>query len=254
LDRMTVSVLMLLPFVFVVGVGVLFVWLASRQAKRRKSATRTELQEETGGTGRYSNYRSLLTDQPCRWVAVRTRNLTAVQKTLGLNNATPCSWTEGLTRAHDRKLFVSPPVNGWILVIGPRLPDPSEDVDACFRFLLRLSRELGEVQFFSLNRVVGHHAWARFESGRAIRGYAWAGETLWNQGVQTWGERKLGLKCFDYFETSRPHFAELEQVRANAEKILPLAAIWSVDPTSVDDTTMSDALGIAGDLSRARFR
>ena len=251
--RMTFLVLMLIPFGLVLGVGVLFAWLVSRHAGRCKNAKVKEPQEVSCGPSPSSNYRSLLIDQPCRWMAIRTRNLRAVQEALGLNNATPCSWTEGLTRANDRGLFVSPPVNGWVLVIGPRLPDPSEDVDASFRLLLRLSRELGEVQFFSVNRVVGHHAWARFENGRAIRGYAWAGETLWNQGFQTWAERKLGLKCLDYFEGTRLHFAELEQIRANAERIMLLAAIWSVDPTSVDSTTMSDAIGIAGDLSRARF-
>src|SRR2546421_570198 len=191
---------------------------------------------------------------PNRWVAIKSANLQAVQAALGLHNPTPCSWADGMARVGDQKLFVSPPVNGWVLVVGPLLPEPSEDVDVCFRFLQRLSRELGEVQFFSVNRAVGHHAWARFENGRAIRGYAWAGETLWNQGFQTWAERKLGLKCLDYFEGTRLHFAELEQIRANAERIMLLAAIWSVDPTSVDSTTMSDAIGIAGDLSRARFR
>jgi hypothetical protein len=250
---MTVSVLMLIPLALVLGIGMLFAWLVSRQARRLRKNVRGILRQARCEGASASSYRSLLIDQPCRWVAIRTRNLSVVQKALGLNNATPCSWTEGMTRMHDRKLFLSPPVNGWILVIGPRLPDPSEDVDACFRFLLRLSRDLGEVQFFSVNRVVCHHAWARLEHGRIIRGYAWAGETLWNQGPQTWAERKLGLKCFDYCEINRPHFAELEQVRANAERIMPLAAIWSVDPTSVDDTTLRDALGIAGDLSRARF-
>jgi len=192
---------------------------------------------------------------PNRWLAVKSNNPQAVQKALGLNNPTPCSWTEGMARVSDQKLFVSPPVNGWVLVVGSILPDSSEDVDACFRFLHRLSRELGEVQFFSVNRAVGHHAWARFENGRVLRGYAWAGETLWNQGPKTWGERKLGLKCFDYFESDpRPHFAQLEPVRANSEKVLSLASLWSVDPTSVDDTMLTDAFGIAGDLSQARPR
>jgi len=142
-----------------------------------------------------------------------------------------------------------------VLVVGTLLADPAEDVDACFRFLQRLSRELGEVQFFSVDRVVGHHAWARFECGRALRGYAWAGETLWNQGHKTWAERKLGLRCYDYCEgNARSQFAQLERSRANAEKILLLAAIWSLDPSSIDDSALADAVGIAGDLSRARPR
>jgi hypothetical protein len=192
---------------------------------------------------------------PNRWLAVKSHNPQAVQKALGLNNPTPCSWTEGMARVSDQKLFVSPPVNGWVLVVGSLLPDSSEDVDACFRFLHRLSRELGEVQFFNVNRAVGHHAWARLENGRVVRGYAWAGETLWNQGQKTWGERKLGLKCFEYLEgDARAHFAQLDPVRANAEKVLSLASLWSVDPTSVDDSTLTDAFGIAGDLSQARPR
>jgi len=192
---------------------------------------------------------------PNRWVAIKSANLQAVQAALGLHNPTPCSWADGMARVGDQKLFVSPPVNGWVLVVGPLLPEPSEDVDVCFRFLQRLSRELGEVQFFSVNRAVGHHAWARFERGRAVRGYAWAGETLWNQGHKTWGERKLGLKCFEYFEgDSRPHFTQFEPVRSNAEKVLSLASLWSVDPTSVDDSMLTDAFGIAGDLSQARPR
>lgn len=253
---MTFSVLMLIPFGLVLGVGVLFAWLVSRQVKKRRNREHSsDPRRSASGFPVSASYRSLFFEQPSRWIAIRTRNLVAVQTALGLNNPTPCSWTEGISRVHDHKLFVSPPVNGWTIVVGPRLPDASEDVDACFRFLLRLSRELGEVQFFSLNRVVGHHAWARFERGRAIRGYAWAGETLWNQGPATWAERKLGLKCYDYFELpARPHFAEQEHMRVNTERVTLLAAIWSVDPTSVDDSTLTDALGIAGDLSRARLR
>lgn len=190
---------------------------------------------------------------PNRWVAVRSAHPQAVQAALGLHNATPCSWTDGMSRSSEHRVFIAPPVHGWILVVGSLLPDPADDVDACFRFLQRLSRALGEVQFFSLNRAVGHHAWARFESGRALRGYAWAGETLWNQGNKTWAERKLGLRCYDYSqEDSRGLFAQLERSRINAERVPLLASMWSLDPSSIDDTAIADALGIAGDLSRVR--
>jgi len=160
-----------------------------------------------------------------------------------------------MARVSDQRLFISPAVNGWVLVVGSLLPEPSEDVDMCFRFLQRLSREVGEVQFFSVNSAVGHHAWARLESGRVIRAYAWAGETLWNQGPTTWAERKLGLRCYSYCEGDpRSHFARLERSRVNAEKVLLLASIWSLDPSAIDDSALSDALGIAGDLSQTKPR
>jgi hypothetical protein len=230
--------------------------LLVRNYRRKRSPAATGRPGRSGGEPRSARiFQSPIFQCPNRWLAVKSNNPQAVQKALGLHNPTPCSWIEGMARVSDQKLFVSPPVNGWVLVVGSLLPDSSEDVDACFRFLHRLSRELGEVQFFSVNRAVGHHAWARFENGRVLRGYAWAGETLWNQGHKTWAERKLGLKCFEYFEgESRAPFTQFEPVRTNAEKVLSLASLWSVDPTSVDDSMLTDAIGIAGDLSQARPR
>ena len=56
-------------------------------------------------------------------------------------------------------------MNGWIIVTGSGLPNPSCDVDECFRFLTELSRKLGQVQFFQADRILHHHAWARVENG-----------------------------------------------------------------------------------------
>lgn len=248
---------MLIPFSLVLGVGIFFVWLIARQAGERRNQIRigSSFPLEACGAPGSRDLRPLLCGQLCRWLAIRSRNLAAVQTALGLHNPVPCSWTEGVVQAGDRRLFLSPPVNGWILVIGPRLPDPADDVDGCFRFLQRLSHELGEVQFFNINRVVGHHAWARFDQGRAFRGYAWAGETLWNQGPRTWAERKLAMKCFDYFEGAPDSpFEALEQARTNAERVMPLAAIWSIDPTSIDESMLTDSQGVAGDVHRIRLR
>lgn len=245
---MSYAVLMLIPFSVVLGVGLFFIWLATRHASAPVN---------TLWTGRQAarDISPLLSGQLCRWIAIRSRNVGAVQEALGLHNPVSCTWTEGMVTATDRRLFISPPVNGWILVVGPRLPDPSEDVDACFRFLHRLSRVLGEIQFFSVNRVLGHHAWARLDDGEAFRGYAWAGETLWNHGPRTRAERKVGLRCFDYLESeSEPRFEVLEQARSNSERVMMLAAIWSVDPTSIDEGMLTRAHGVAGEMSRPRRR
>jgi len=249
----------ILPLLFLIGsvllVGTLAVLVIRRYLRARKPGWWGGCRQSQSELRIGRAFHTSIFHCPNRWVAIRTTHPRAVQAALGLHNPTPCSWTDGMARVSDQKLFISPPVNGWILVVGSLLPEPSEDVDACFRFLQRLSRELGEVQFFSVNRAVGHHAWARFECGRAIRGYAWAGETLWNQGHKTWAERKLGLRCYDYFEgEARSHFGQLDRSRANADKVLLLASIWSLDPSSIDDSALTDAVGIAGDLSRARPR
>jgi hypothetical protein len=190
----------------------------------------------------------LLLKRPTTWLAVRSKNVHAVQLALGLNNAQPCTWSEGL--AGEEKLFIAPPVKGWVLIIGSGLPDPADDVDVCFRFLASLSQKLGQVQFFSASRALGHHAWVRAEGGRITRGYAWAGKTLWNQGKPTSAESDLGLKCFQYFESPEQTFELTDIVTNNVEKVSLLAGRWSLDPATVDEHLFAHVYGIAGEPPR----
>jgi len=195
-------------------------------------------------------FQSSMFEFPCRWLAVRSNDPQEVQNALNLTNATSCSWEEGLAEARERKLFISPPIGEWILVMGSGLPEPAEDVDQCFRFLAGLSRKLGHVQFFSANRVLLHHAWAQIETGRVIRAYAWAGQTQWNQGKKTSGEIQLRLKCFDYCESAgKASYDHNEAFSNNTEKVPLLAAKWSVDPTAIEEKHFKAGHGIAGELS-----
>ena len=135
--------------------------------------------------------------------------------------------------------------------MGSGLPDPSEDVDACFRLLLGLSRKLGHVQFFSANRVINHHAWVRAENGRVVRAYAWAGRTLWLQGERTAAERDLALECRDYGDPSEEtDFSEWNAVAPNVHKVPQLAARWSLDPAAIAEQFLEHEYGIAGEASR----
>ncbi|MEY2408669.1 MAG: hypothetical protein QOF48_1339, partial [Verrucomicrobiota bacterium] len=192
---------------------------------------------------------------PTRWLAIKSGNPQLVQAALGLANPKPCSWEEGLTAAHEHKLFISPPLGGWILVMGSNLPEPADDVDKCFRFLLDLSRKLGHVQFFSINRAVNHHAWVQVEQGVVRRAYAWAGRTLWNQGRLTRPEIELALKCFAYGDgEDRIDFGRVDPTAANTERVPLLASRWSLDPTAIDARMVKEHQGIAGKLSRSKAR
>ena len=199
-----------------------------------------------------NRFRSPVFELPTRWLAIKSTNLSGVQSALGLHNPIPCSWEDRLAR--PRKLFISPPITGWILVMGASLPEPSDDVDKLFHFISRLSRKLGEVQFFSVNRILNHHAWVKASEGRIIRGYAWAGCTLWNQGDKTPAEMSLGLKCFDYTEPmQRINFALADPASFNVEKVPLLAARWSVDLTTIDARMLKESRGVAGEISQSRI-
>ena len=198
-------------------------------------------------------YRPSIFEQPCRWMVVKSSNAAVVQAALGLHKPTPCSWGDGLSCFSSHKLFVSAPVNGWILVAGQALPDPSEDVDECYLFIARLSRELGQVQFFSANRALNHHAWARAENGLIRRAYAWAGETLWSQGPVTPAETSLGLKCYDYTEKA-PLFSAGDSNAANAERVAHLAARWSFDPSAIDENAVGPGQCVSGELTHLKLQ
>jgi hypothetical protein len=168
--------------------------------------------------------------RPANWLAIRSVASEMVLSTL----------------TGKGKFFISPRVNGWVIVTGPDLPNPSDDVDACFHFLTALSREVGHVQFFYAEKFSRHHAWARMDDGCVTRAYAWAGETVWNQGVKTMAEIEMGMKCFVYGENSDAEFwATNEKAAANVEKIPLLAARWSIDPVILHYVD-----GITGESSR----
>jgi len=184
--------------------------------------------------------------RPASWLAVRSQSPKAVRTALGQDLFAPDTWVKGLSGGPG--FFVGPAVNGWIIVTGPGLPDPGNDADECFRFLTGLSRKLGHVQFFQAERVLHHHAWVRVENGRVTRAYAWAAETVWNQGARTAAETELSMKCFGYGEhPAADSWAAAEWMAANVAKVALLAARWSLDPARIDSRPRKHADGIAGE-------
>jgi len=200
--------------------------------------------------------RSALTslfEPPSRWVAVRTHDPRLVQAALCVQNPRACAWSDALAAPFEPRLFISPAVDGWVVVMGCDLPDPADDIDECYLFLTHLSHKLGEVQFFSRSRAVAHHGWARLNGGTVLRAYMWAGETLWNQGARTEAERDLRLRCLDYTEGAEVlGLSERDLLMLNTEKVIRLAAAWSLDPTNLEAEAL-DAKGIAGDLLHSKL-
>ncbi len=237
---MPVLLLFLFSIAVTIGIGVIVSVL-------RRSREKADAKEESGTGCPFE--KTCFLRRPSCWMAVKSRSLLAVQSALGLHNVKPCSWIEGL--AGDEKLFIAPPVKGWVLVVGSGLPDPSDDVDACFRFVMDVSRKLGHVQFFSASRILQHHAWIRAEGGRVVRAYAWAGHTVWTQGARTRAEKELDLKCFDYTETAeRRVFGHPDAIGINVDKVPLLAARWSLDPARIEYRHLENDRGVAGEPSR----
>jgi hypothetical protein len=216
------------------GIGFMVLgWMLAVHRRQRLSPAKLPAREFL--------FQSVPVRRPCVWAAVRAVSPEAVQMALGLQRAVPCSWAEGLTGGHE--FFISPNVNGWVIVTGMGLPNPTDDVDATFLFLTALSRQLGHVQYFYASRLLHHHAWARLDDGCVTRAYAWTGETVWHQGVETVPEIQTGLRLFEYGEQS----ATILDAENNLNKVPLLAARWSLDPAEVKFNPLRPVTGIAGE-------
>jgi len=217
---------------------MIFFWIKFLQRRAQKSEI------ITAQIPKHISLAPVFPQRPVTWIAIRSATPETVQTALNLGNSIPCSWSEGMTGEHE--FFISPRVNGWVIVTGLALPTPDDDVDACFLYLTALSRKLGHVQFFHAEKFTHYHAWARVDDGCVTRAYAWAGETVWNQGAKTIPEARLALKCFAYGDIS----ATKETAEMNFEKVAALAARWSLDPATVDEHLLNQASGTAGELSQ----
>lgn len=250
-DIFAVALLAVVGVVLGGVVGMIVVVRRHVRSQQKSDSDLTEEQEQWGqNLSRFTfvPYHPLRAQRPTRWLAIRSRDMQSVQLALGIRQPQPCTWSEGLFTS--RSLFIAPPINGWILVFGSDLPTPEDDVDRCYHFLRELSRKLGQVQFFQADSVLQHHAWASLEMGRVVRAYAWAGTTLWNQGVKTRAEIELRMNCFGYGESAGDDWTMADHLVANVEQVPQLARRWSLDPAAIDGRALAQQLGIAGHFAR----
>src|SRR5690349_20693473 len=84
------------------------------------------------------------------WLTVASVETVAVVRTLNVTHARPCTWQEGIHLALPRQLFVSPPVQTWIFVVGQSLPRPDSHSHSrhIVPMLNRLSAEFGVAHYF----------------------------------------------------------------------------------------------------------
>lgn len=187
------------------------------------------------------------------WLAIRTSDASRVAEVLGLDAIEVANWRTGIGSVYDERLsqsrvYLTPPVNGWIFVVGLSLPQPLSRgfVDKCTPMLLDLAGAFPEAQYYLCYTPMDFYAWARVAEGKLVRAFAIGDEgIIWNKGKATKEERGIGLK-----------FAEVRGVKARKADVGPpmpvypteahimhLASCWSLDPTSLQATKADDGIG-----------
>lgn len=156
------------------------------------------------------------------WLCVRSDDPERVMAVLNVQDKRECNWSMGLEKAGENgTVFVSPALDGFVLVIGILEPRPEQ--------LQQWAASFSELQYFGTHRVVDYHSWARYLDGVLIRGYTFigeAGEVIWEEGKLTPEELALGAEHFPKAE------AEIDWASAefpDEETVLSLAAAWGID-------------------------
>jgi len=226
------------------------------------------------------------------WFAVKAPDPASVLDTLEFGETTPANWATGLAAAYgdslssEARVFVSPPVSGWVLVVGSSLPYPTNEThheigrrfDALF---FRLMRRFDDVQFFGSHRVVSFLTWARAVNSKPVRIFAFADEVMANFGEQTPEEAKLGFVNLSglspsdagdkIFKVAEEQHTELEALVASGlsrreararirqkgrdalhdeKDVLDLAALWSINPSKIQDQDHPLELGLVARLPK----
>lgn len=158
------------------------------------------------------------------WLAVRCDDAERVMAALKPKVRQMANWTSGLAAVGAGRVFVSPCLDGYVLVVGlDGQPSPGFFGGA-----------FAEVQVFATHRVTECHSWSRWRDGGWVREYCWWGEggqVLEDRGALTPEELALGFDGFPRKgrENEAADFP-------NEEDVLKLAAAWGIDPRFENNT------------------
>src|SRR5262249_31476251 len=125
LEHNLITSLLLAVLVTVLVLSTIAVCLVRHLRKREgKAAQAASSLEANTWSQVFAPPRHATLRRPDCWLAVRSRNVHAVQSALALQDVRPCFWADSLAGVPEQKLFIAPPVGGWVLVMGSALPNP----------------------------------------------------------------------------------------------------------------------------------
>ncbi|MER6678567.1 hypothetical protein [Streptomyces sp. NPDC000983] len=191
------------------------------------------------------------------WLAVATVDRAELMKILGLMDAREITWADGVELidevAHDEEepfstVVVTPPLQGWTLIVGPYfgLPFPQQTAhvtDLC----QKLSAHFGKAQLFFHSEQNDGEAWLIAERGRILR--RWISEYPELALGEPFGVERLLLDAYGI--TGKP-----EDLAPDSDLAGDWAATWGdcwattvAEENSVDPTTAAaDTASISGML------
>lgn len=170
---------------------------------------------------------------------MRSGDARAVADALLLRTVVPSGWRHGLAESATAGVFVTPPIDGFVLAVGKDLGLAALDP----AFVAPLGARFGRAAAFVCDEELEVFGWA-LADGETVRVYAYdgdAGHVLW-EGDVTPDERELG--CF--VDDPRDGSDDTEKWWPDAALVRALAARWSVDPAGLGARGLPPSAGWFG--------
>ena len=171
------------------------------------------------------------------WYAIKGEPSYSVIQKLGLEKLCAANWESGIGYIYntsDGEVFVSPVVEGYVLVIG---------LNGDHDMVKKHAALFDELQYFGNHRVADYYAWAMFSNGNLTRSYSSCGDTgeFWVEGKITAEEIELGFDKFPVKEICDDDYDKFEF--ADEAAVLKIAKAWGVDPLFADDERYEKSTG-----------
>ena len=175
------------------------------------------------------------------WLAIRTEDSQAVVKALGLQKGWESNWDVGIKATARGWVFVTPAIDGWVLVTSPSLPRivSKNEPDTLSPLVKTLSKEFEEVQYFGTHQFGEYVGWLRASNGEIVRRYAYS-ENCAKSSVtrqRTAEETRLELIFNDMRFPDETDATDL-------------AGVWSIDPSKLDKLDLAVSVGWLGVLPK----
>lgn len=168
------------------------------------------------------------------WLAIKGYTPQQVIQILGIKNAVPSKWAEGINaQTYESKTFISPVIDDYVLVIG--IDKYIEDRV----FIANLAKNFSNMCVFGAQKNVEYCLWEKYVNGDLIRGYCYiggAGGLEWSEGEFTPEEVELG---FDKYIQSEDEWDndDCDDIELPSScDVSDIAAAWTIDPNFYDFT------------------
>ena len=188
------------------------------------------------------------------WLAVEHATPLEVADALGLDERVSMDWTGGTAAAYRWGVFVARPTPTWTIAHSRiHLPYPLDATSPEFpQWLLSLSTRLGDLQFFTTDRIGDFHAWARIDDGRLTRAYCFIGErgeVPHHLGERTDIETEIGVGA-RWLEDGWQDWKETEwedwfAAMPGESHVMRIAGAWGLCPLGIPEEAVTEA-GIHG--------